>query len=291
VNSQLNAVEALAVVPGWDPETADIQELSGGLTNRVYHVRSSGQECVLRLHTHNNGSVHLDRSCELAILETAADAGIAPAILYADSDAGILVTEYLHGAPWQESDLESSENIEALAELLRHVHELPLCRSRVDLAAIAEKYEEQLHKYHGPHAFASNCVRIISESPVHESVACCHNDIVAANIVDSGALKLVDWEYARDNDPMFDLASVIGFHDFDKDRQLLLASCKDVSPNRFAPLMRFNGCGWPRVSWRRRTGTRHSVSKNCNNESANTKNRPLGSPPYFVNIAALLIAD
>jgi thiamine kinase len=224
VNSQLNAVEALAVVPGWDPETADIQELSGGLTNRVYHVRSSGQECVLRLHTHNNGSVHLDRSCELAILETAADAGIAPAILYADSDAGILVTEYLHGAPWQESDLESSENIEALAELLRHVHELPLCRSRVDLAAIAEKYEEQLHKYHGPHAFASNCVRIISESPVHESVACCHNDIVAANIVDSGALKLVDWEYARDNDPMFDLASVIGFHDFDKDRQQMLLS-------------------------------------------------------------------
>jgi len=222
VNSQLNVVDALAMVPGWDPETADIEKLSGGLTNRVYHVRSSDQECVLRLHTGNNGSVDLDRSCELAILETAAEAGIAPAILYADSDAGILVTEYLHGSPWQASDLESSENLEALAELLRFVHELPLCRSRVDLSAIAEKYEEQLHKYHGLHAFASNCVRIISESPVHESIACCHNDIVAANIVDSGALKLVDWEYARDNDPMFDLASVIGFHDFDKDRQQVL---------------------------------------------------------------------
>jgi thiamine kinase len=263
------------MIPGWDPETADIEELNGGLTNRVYHVRSSDQECVLRLHTDGNGGVELDRSCELAILETAAEAGIAPAVLYADSDAGILVTEYLHGTPWQASDLESSENIEALAELLRFVHELPLCRSRVDLPAIAEEYAEQLHKYHGLHAVALNCVRIISETPVHENVACCHNDIVAANIVDSGALKLVDWEYARDNDPMFDLASAIGFHDFDKDRQQMLLNAyaggaASELQERLAEQV---------VSWGRRTGTRRGVWKNCNSESANIKNRPLGRAP------------
>ena len=224
MTSQLNAVEALAMVPGWNPETADIEELNGGLTNRAFHVRSSNQECVLRLHSDHDDSFNLDRSCELAIHETAAEAGIAPAILYADSAAGILVTEFLHGAQWRESDLESNENIEALAELLRFVHALPSCCSRIDLAGIAEQYEEKLKTYHGLHAFASNCVRIISESPAHDSVTCCHNDIVAANIVDSGALKLIDWEYARDNDPMFDLASVIGFHNLDKGRQQILLS-------------------------------------------------------------------
>jgi thiamine kinase len=224
MTAQLNAVDALAMVPGWDPETAIIEELSGGLTNRVYHVRSSDQECVLRLHSDSDETFNPDRSCELAILETAGKAGIAPAILYADSDAGILVTEYLHGTPWQDSDLESSENLEALAELLKTVHALPSSCSRVDLTAIAEKYEKNLQKYHGLHAFASNCVRIISESPQHENVACCHNDIVAANIIDAGALKLIDWEYARDNDPMFDLASLIGFHNLDKGRQQVLLS-------------------------------------------------------------------
>lgn len=221
---QLNAAEALALVPGWDPETAAIEVLDGGLSNRVYHVRSSEQECVLRLHAEQNGTFELDRSCELAILETAAEAGIAPAILFADSAAGILVTEYLHGATWQESDLEPIENIEALAELLRIVHALPSSCSRIDLPGIAEQYEGKLKNYPDLHAFASHCVRIISEAPLHEGVACCHNDIVAANIVDTGTLKLIDWEYARDNEPMFDLASVIGFHNFDESRQQMLLS-------------------------------------------------------------------
>jgi len=241
VTPQLNAVEALAMVPGWDRETADIEELKGGLTNRVYHVRSGGRECVLRLaapghpvhrgintamykSADNCGTFDRDWSCEPAILETASAAGIAPAMLYADSTAGILVTEYLHGRVWREPDLESRENIEALAELLRRVHALPHCGSRVDLTGIAEKYERYLKERHGLHAFAANCVRIISESPVHEGVACCHNDIVAANIIESGGLKLIDWEYACDNDPMFDLASAIGFHNFDEDRQQLLLS-------------------------------------------------------------------
>lgn len=241
MSSQLAALEALARVPGCDPATADIKEFKGGLTNRVYHVRSGDRECVLRLAApghpvlrgistsmykpaDHSDTIVVDRSFELAILRNAGEAGIAPAVLYADADAGILVTEYLHGKPWQESDLESGENIEALAKLLQSVHALPLCSSRVDLAGSAEKYEAYLKKRHGLHAFASNCVRIISESPMHESVACCHNDIVAANIIDSGALKLIDWEYARDNDPLFDLASAIGFHNLDEGRQQMLLS-------------------------------------------------------------------
>ena len=224
MSSQLTALEALAMVPGCDPATADIKEFKGGFTNRVFHVRSGDRECVLRLATDHSDTFVVDRSCELAILEMAGEAGIAPAVLYADVDAGILVTEYLHGKPWQESDLESSENIEALAKLLQFVHALPLCCSRVNLTGSAEKYEAYLERHHGLHAFASNCVRIVSESPIHESVACCHNDIVAANIIDSGVLKLIDWEYARDNDPLFDLASAIGFHNLDEGRQQTLLS-------------------------------------------------------------------
>jgi len=224
MSSQLTAIEALATVPGWDPETANIEELKGGLTNRVFRVRSDGRECVLRLAADHSDTFIVDRSCELAILETAGEAGIAPAILFADSDAGILVTEYLHGALWQASDLESSENIEALARLLQSVHALPKCGSRADLTGAAEQYEKFLRNDLGLYAFASNCVKIISESRIHESVACCHNDIVAANIIESGELKLIDWEYARDNDPMFDLASVIGFHNIDEGRQQMLLS-------------------------------------------------------------------
>lgn len=229
------------MVPGWDPGKAVIEELKGGLTNRVYHVRSNGQECVLRLAApghpvlrgistsvykpeDESGTFDLDRSCEMAILETAGNAGIAPAILYSNEDAGILVTEYLHGSVWQESDLESGENIESLAALLRRVHALPSCCSPLDLTGIAKKYREHLKGRHGLHAFASVCVEIIKERPENEIATCCHNDIVAENVIESRGLHLIDWEYACDNDPMFDLASAIGFHNFDEDRQHLLLS-------------------------------------------------------------------
>ncbi len=111
------------------------------------------------------------------------------------------------------------ENIEALAGLLRQVHALPACCSPIDLPGIAEKYRQFLEARHGLYAFAPNCVRIIRESSRPESVTCCHNDIVATNVIDTGKLNLIDWEYARDNDPLFDLASAIGFHNLDKRRQ------------------------------------------------------------------------
>jgi thiamine kinase len=219
LNAPLDLTAALARVPGIDAESADVEELQGGLTNRVYRVRNAGRQCVLRLRSDCNAAIGPDRACELAILQSAGAAGIAPEVLYADFDAGILVTEYLHGPVWQGSDLESDENIESLAALLRRVHSLPPCGTQIDLVGMAEQYAQFLNQRQGPHAFAGNCVRIISESPVHECVACCHNDIVASNVIDSGSLKLIDWEYACDNDPMFDLASAIGYHNLDEGRR------------------------------------------------------------------------
>ena len=46
-----------------------------------------------------------------------------------------------------------------------------------------------------------------------EQLACCHNDAVAANVVEGRDLRMIDWEYCGDNDPLFDLASLIGYHD------------------------------------------------------------------------------
>jgi thiamine kinase len=226
MNSQLTAVEALAMAPGWDPAKAQIEELKGGLTNpnRVYRVRVNGQECVLRLDSGHGDIFGLNRSCETKILESAADAGIAPAVIYSNPDAGILMTEYLHGRVWREADLESEQNLEALAGLLRQVHELPACRSPIDLSGIAQQYEQFLGARGGLHAFAMKCIRIIRDTSAPEQLTCCHNDIVATNVIDSGGLRLIDWEYACDNDPLFDLASLIGFHDLGEQKQQALLS-------------------------------------------------------------------
>ena len=64
--------------------------------------------------------------------------------------------------------------------------------------------------------FANDCQHMLARIPPSESMCCCHNDIVAENVIQHSGLKLLDWGYACDNEPMFDLASVIGFHDLDK---------------------------------------------------------------------------
>jgi thiamine kinase-like enzyme len=125
---------------------------------------------------------------------------------------------------WREADLESEQNLEALAGLLRQVHELPACRSPIDLSGIAQQYEQFLGARGGLHAFAMKCIRIIRDTSAPEQLTCCHNDIVATNVIDSGGLRLIDWEYACDNDPLFDLASLIGFHDLGEQKQQALLS-------------------------------------------------------------------
>jgi thiamine kinase len=216
MSGQLNAFEALALVPGWDPERTDVDELQGGLTNRTFLVQAAGERCVMRLNAESGEVISQDRTCELAILGEAAKTGLAPSIVYSDIDNGILLTEYLPDRVWSKADLQSNENLEMLAQLLRKVHALPSCGVRLDLNLSAARYEEYLKRRHGLHAFATQCVEVIASIPASRHLVCCHNDIVAENIIGSSPLKLIDWEYASDNDPFFDLASLIGFHNLDK---------------------------------------------------------------------------
>jgi thiamine kinase-like enzyme len=80
---------------------------------------------------------------------------------------------------------------------------------------VARQYAAAVTAESGLQAFAGRCQEMLEAIPATETIRCCHNDIVAGNIIQHSGLKLLDWEYACDNDPMFDLASVIGFHDLD----------------------------------------------------------------------------
>ncbi len=224
MSESLSAYDVLMTIPGWEAAPSQINELKGGLTNRTYHVRSGEKEFALRISAVPTSMVLPDRSCELAILEEASKAGIAPGVLYADIEKGILLTEYLPGPVWQARDLENPKTIEVLVDILRRVHALPLCGSQTDLKSSATRYAEALQKSAGLHDFASYCVDIINSIPARDQLVCCHNDVVAGNIIGSTPVKLIDWEYAGDNDPLFDLASIIGYHNFNRGRAQHLLS-------------------------------------------------------------------
>ncbi|MCH7893796.1 MAG: phosphotransferase family protein [Proteobacteria bacterium] len=215
MSAALDPAEALCLVPGWDATDCLIEELKGGLTNRVYKIGRGGEAYVLRLDDEKTQVFGLHRPRELGILRAASAAGLAPDIIYADAARGILLSRYIDGRVWTTGDLARRENIEALAEVLRRIHALPLSGERFDPVAVAGGYLGKLESRPELYAFGERCKAIVESAGEITVCCCCHNDVVAANVVATPGLVLLDWEYACDNDPMFDLASLIVYHELD----------------------------------------------------------------------------
>lgn len=204
-------------IPALAGEDVRWRVLPGGLTNRNYRVDTNEKSFVLRLESKHSMSLGLDRDLELKIRRNAYEAGLGAAIVHAED--GIFLSDYLPGVVWQARDLVYDSKLEMLAAMLRKVHELPTTGKQFSPVIVASQYLSVVTKESGLLEFASLCQRMLESARSPQTYCCCHNDIVVTNIVQHSGLKLLDWEYACDNDPMFDLASLIGFHDL-RERQI-----------------------------------------------------------------------
>ena len=233
MSSTISPADALSGIPGWDGSAVVITELKGGLTNRIYRVERNGQQCILRLDTEHTDSYGLDRRLELSVLKQAADKGLAAKVIFSDVAAGILLRTFIPGRTWEVSDLDDTANIAALSVLLHEVHALPNCGTVYDASGVARRYVENLRSNDSLHAFGVRCQEIIDSIEGSGVTCCCHNDMVVDNIISGSHLVLIDWEYACDNEPLFDLASLIAYHDLneDKSHELLSAYSGGADPN------------------------------------------------------------
>jgi thiamine kinase-like enzyme len=199
---------------GWSEPAIIMRPLPGGTSGRTQLLCYRGERYILRTGDANAKEIRPRMSCEPKVLRHAARADLGPELVHADTDAGLLVTRYLDGRAWTSADLQSPPAVESLAELLRAVHQLPRTGEALDVAGFAEAYRERLSGLPEYVGTADRCMALIaSGTTIALQQACCHNDVVAANIIEGRGLRLIDWEYAGDNDPFFDLASVIGYHD------------------------------------------------------------------------------
>jgi len=199
--------EALSAIPGW--ERASYRELTGGLTNRTYLVETGDDKAVLKIDEGPRSSPYNTRSTEARIQSIAADKGLAGRVLFA-SDT-VYMTQYLEGVIWSGEHLEDNTNLDALAASLRKLHALPLTGRIFDAIGAARDYLQRI-----PNAdseLVGDCLRKIEAGPLPHNICCCHNDLVVANIINTPEIRFLDWEYACDNDPFFDLATVVAHHE------------------------------------------------------------------------------
>ncbi|MDT4921562.1 MAG: hypothetical protein QOI15_2464 [Pseudonocardiales bacterium] len=211
------AVEAvLGRLPSLAGAHVRLDLLTGGLTNRNYHVTTdTGAEYVARFFASSGGLLAIDRDAEYHNAQLAADSGVAPRIVDHSPDDGVLLIEWIDGRTFSDADLDDPTALDRVAAACRLLHSGSPFVSDFDMFEVQRRYLATVREsgFRLPEDYSSfePTVRRI-EHVLRASAAAtvpCHNDLLAANIMDDGRqLWLIDYELAGNNDPCFELGNI-----------------------------------------------------------------------------------
>lgn len=196
---------------GWDGAACEL--LHGGRSNQTWLLEQDGRRAVLKIDDAPRKPPFNTREQEAVIQTAAADAGLASNVLMVAD--GLYLTEYVEGDVWTARSVANDSNLELLADVLRGVHKLPRTGREFGALLAAERYANAIN-FDG--ALVAHCVGLIEAAGPPRRRRLCHNDLVAENILATPAIRLLDWEYACDNEPLFDLATVVEHHELDERR-------------------------------------------------------------------------
>jgi thiamine kinase-like enzyme len=208
--------DVLARIEGW--AGARVTVLDGGLSNHTWLVELDDRSAVLKIDDQPRREPYNTRRREAEIQSRAFEAGLANRVLYADQT--VYLTEFVEGTVWSPACLHDSGKLGQLAIALRKLHSLPLTGRVFDAAGAARDYARHLDD--ADERRAGECLRLIEAAPRPGKLCFCHNDLVAENIISMPEVRFLDWEYACDNDPLFDLATVAAHHDLSAEQRTVL---------------------------------------------------------------------
>jgi len=199
--------------------------LEGGITNRNYRITWGGRECVLRLPGKETALLGIDRATERDA--TRAAAGVAPDVIAFDPRHECLVTSFIDGRPVGADELRGPL-LDEVAGALRTIHRGPRLTYAFSPWQRVARYRATAvrRRMPLPPGFdeVSAAAARISAALGSRPSAPCHNDLLTANFMHDGSrLRILDWEYAGQGDPVFDLANLAsnnGFEESDEERLL-----------------------------------------------------------------------
>lgn len=199
-----------------DPEIA---ALAGGLGNRCWRMRDAGRDLVVRFAAAHSRAFGVNRRDEVLAQCTAAAQGLAPPVLWHDTEAGLLVTEFAAGRNWALDAARRPEGAARCGEWLGTLHRLavPAGLARVDFGERALQLRRSLPPGSLPAWLAERATGERRRLGGTAAPVLCHHDLHYLNIVDRGTRLLVlDWEYAGAGEPLMDLAGYVAYHDLEE---------------------------------------------------------------------------
>ena len=220
--------EVEQVVTDWDRRRSvgDLQRL-GGLTNRIFKVRTAATTVAVRLPGLGT-SAYIDREVERHNATVASELGIGCRVLHAAG--GALVTGFIEGRVLSPEVVRTEpDTLARAARLLGRLHATSRrFAGRFDPLATIARHRASLDAV--PPGTDALIGRLGRPTPPARLVPC-HVDPVPENFIDAGdRLHLLDWEYSAMGDPAWDLADLAVEADLDAvGRDALVAAYRQVT--------------------------------------------------------------
>jgi thiamine kinase-like enzyme len=227
----MDLVDALRRIDVLADVDASAASRLAGLTNVNYLVHHQGSSYVVRLPGAGT-SDYIDRKAEEVAARSAAAAGVNVDVVFFDPADGLMVTRYLEGAVTLSA--ERFRQLDAVARAgraLRRLHDqaAPFATDFV-LFPMIDEYKALLagkratlpEGYAEAQATAERARVALARHPAR--LVPSHCDPVCENFLDTGErMFIIDYEYAGNNDPMWDLGdlSVEGGFAAEQDRVLV----------------------------------------------------------------------
>ena len=191
-------------------EYEDIRLLTGGLSTALaFKIVVRKNPYLLKI---LRTEVISDPAHEFACMQTAAEAGIAPRIWYANVEDRLLITDFVEARPFPE------DMVPLIVPTLRTLHSLPHFPKVVNYFDAIDGFIRRFQAANIlPESETGELFRryadVVKVYPRNDSdLVASHNDLKPQNIIfDGNRIWLVDWESAFLNDLYADLAIVANF--------------------------------------------------------------------------------
>ena len=199
VERALGSWQSWQSAPARRPEI--VAALPGGRVNQSYLIGAGQWRAVLRINSPNSRQLGIDRSSETAILRLLADQPYVAQLYF--SSGAYMVSEYIEGRQWTESDWLAPRQQQRLGQLIASYSQVSNRSAsatirRYGYGQYCKHYLDQLpgaaRTHWQPLLDLAEQVDRQLDSSGRQLV---HHDLSAANIIEADrGLVILDWEYA-----------------------------------------------------------------------------------------------
>ena len=211
------------IMPELKGMNLEIQELKGGITNRLYRVRSQdGKDYVFRLYGQKT-ELFIDRSVEMENLRRMEPSRVTPKLIRYLPDQNTTIVEFIPGYVLKHEDFEKENLWELIIHPIKIIHKsgikLPFAFDPLTEVKRLYRILESINSDYPEFDIQNNIKALdrISEiaSVPRSKYGPCHNDLLANNFIltedryrFSEPIYLIDWEYGGMAPPYYDIADM-----------------------------------------------------------------------------------